>query len=604
MGKPRGSIGNIENKKKIKSGYRVIMSPPGEEDQYYQTFKFADYDNDEEATLRKAEEFRYEQSELWGTTRNKLRYLDRDTIEVKLTQDKVMKTDAKFIDEVQKYTLETKAKQEDGKIRYYAVCDNKGHTFPFTNLICDFISIKYINADPLDLRLVNLKEMRNLDKAANKVNIDNSYEDKLPVFNTNDKMTLYNKHLCKCACCTNILVQMNADSFDNVKYNSEIYNILNPGSIKLNNQIYKKPLAYDSEIRVRERIRLFLEFKKLVESKQGKVISNDPLSYIDAHEKIPIMCKNEHPFKCCLNNLQKGRWCPHCDLHTGELISKCAIEFLLQEQFIKIRPDWLKNESGNNLEIDAYCDKLKLGLEYQGIQHYKYVQHFHRTMENFEKRKRYDELKKKLCEENDVTLIEVPYTVQEKDICRNIYNKLIALGFQIPEDQVDKFNINDIYDVDTKTEELRKKIESRGGKLMEGQYLFLDSIITFMCDKGHLYTTKVKYVLYGSWCATCGYVVDDDRKNKISLKMIERFKTEEGKKEKQLSHAKRSETMKKQKEEIRANITHKKCTKPECELKGQLQPVDNFCKKAAAVDGYQSWCKTCTLLNKKKVRLV
>ena len=44
-------------------------------------------------------------------TRNKIRYLDKNTIEVKLTQDKIMKTDSKFIKEVEKYPINVKSKK-------------------------------------------------------------------------------------------------------------------------------------------------------------------------------------------------------------------------------------------------------------------------------------------------------------------------------------------------------------------------------------------------------------------------------------------------------------------------------------------------------------
>jgi hypothetical protein len=73
--------------------------------------------------------------------------------------------------------------------------------------------------------------------------------------------------------------------------------------------------------------------------------------------------------------------------------------------------------------------------------------------------------------------------------------------------------------------------------------------------------------------------------------------TDEGKLNKQQSHKKRSETMKKEKEKIRKNIKSKICRKCETE-----KTIDNFLKKTDAKDGLQPYCKECTSKNKCKWR--
>src|SRR5579884_2904756 len=52
-------------------------------------------------------------------------------------------------------------------------------------------------------------------------------------------------------------------------------------------------------------------------------------------------------------------------------------------KFGPIRPDFLKNVTGYNLELDCYCEELKLAVEFQGKQHYEYVQFFHKNKENY-----------------------------------------------------------------------------------------------------------------------------------------------------------------------------------------------------------------------------
>ena len=49
-------------------------------------------------------------------------------------------------------------------------------------------------------------------------------------------------------------------------------------------------------------------------------------------------------------------------------------------------------------------------------QHYEYVPYFHKNKEAFYNQKYRDELKKRMCKDNGIVLIEVPYTVKEQDI--------------------------------------------------------------------------------------------------------------------------------------------------------------------------------------------
>jgi hypothetical protein len=90
----------------------------------------------------------------------------------------------------------------------------------------------------------------------------------------------------------------------------------------------------------------------------------------------------------------------------------------------------------------------------------------------------------------------------------------------------------------------------------------------------------------------------DETKVKISKTLSEYFTSDAGKENVKKSHQKRSETMKKERDKIREEITDKKCGN--CD---ETKTVDNFCKKAAAKDGYQTWCKSCVNLKKIEKRL-
>lgn len=96
--------------------------------------------------------------------------------------------------------------------------------------------------------------------------------------------------------------------------------------------------------------------------------------------------------------------------------------------FPKCRPDFLRNEitGGHNLELDCFNADLKIGIEYNGEQHYRYIPYFHKTKDTFYNTKYRDDIKKRLCNENGVRLIVVPYTVEDiKSYLRMELQKLI-----------------------------------------------------------------------------------------------------------------------------------------------------------------------------------
>ena len=112
--------------------------------------------------------------------------------------------------------------------------------------------------------------------------------------------------------------------------------------------------------------------------------------------------------------------------------SRCrdVLEDYFGVEFNKIRPDFLRNpETGRNMEIDMFNEELGLGLEYNGSQHYHFNPFWHQNEEGFEKQKYRDKLKMRLCKENNVNIIVVPYNVPYDEIKPYILEKLEALGY-------------------------------------------------------------------------------------------------------------------------------------------------------------------------------
>ena len=96
-----------------------------------------------------------------------------------------------------------------------------------------------------------------------------------------------------------------------------------------------------------------------------------------------------------------------------ELCKKILEEDLFPgKKFETYRPNFLKREkTGRNLEIDLYNPELKLGVEFNGSQHYIMTPQFHKSGKGFKSSLIRDELKKKRCKTVGVTLIVIPFTI-------------------------------------------------------------------------------------------------------------------------------------------------------------------------------------------------
>jgi len=93
-----------------------------------------------------------------------------------------------------------------------------------------------------------------------------------------------------------------------------------------------------------------------------------------------------------------------------ERICRKYFEEIFEQKFPKIRPKWLKSDK-YPLELDGYCENLKLAFEYQGIQHYE-SGHFNDSKDDLNKRNKIDDLKIEICKNNNISLIQISYQIK------------------------------------------------------------------------------------------------------------------------------------------------------------------------------------------------
>ncbi len=131
--------------------------------------------------------------------------------------------------------------------------------------------------------------------------------------------------------------------------------------------------------------------------------------YKNARTKLEFICCNNHVFKMRIDCVKIGQWCPYCSEYKSEKYIRSVFEKLTNKIFVKARPKWLINIQTNwNLELDGFDEETKIAFECQGGQHYKFIEIFHKTKEDFEYQQYKDNLKKELCKINNINLICVP----------------------------------------------------------------------------------------------------------------------------------------------------------------------------------------------------
>jgi hypothetical protein len=136
--------------------------------------------------------------------------------------------------------------------------------------------------------------------------------------------------------------------------------------------------------------------------------------------------------------------CKHCSFRNftqkqscGEKRCRDWLEQKFARKFDRVRPDWLKNpESGRNLELDCFNEELGLAVEFNGIQHYKYTSIFHKNKAEFLYSLKKDMLKKKLCLENNVHLVVVPYWIRDVERFLEIETTSVTNSFKYSKNEI------------------------------------------------------------------------------------------------------------------------------------------------------------------------
>jgi len=118
-------------------------------------------------------------------------------------------------------------------------------------------------------------------------------------------------------------------------------------------------------------------------------------------------CSSEWEAKIASRN--NGSGCPECNESKGEKRCKEVfnyknIYYIPQKEF-----DGLLGLGNGNLSYDFCLSQYNLLIEYQGVQHEKYIKGFHKSIKDFEKQLEHDRRKREYAFKNGYNFLEIWY---------------------------------------------------------------------------------------------------------------------------------------------------------------------------------------------------
>jgi hypothetical protein len=249
------------------------------------------------------------------------------------------------------------------------------------------------------------------------------------------------------------------------------------------------------------------EMRQIASDRGGECLSEE---YVGSHSKLEWKCTNNHTWEATPTDIKSDKWCPYCSSGISERVCRKTFENIFQKDFPKTKPQWLINSRGNRMELDGYCDSLNIAFEYQGIQHFRRKDIFHINDGEFNQRRRDDELKRQLCRNKEVTLIEVPYYVKYKDMFNYIIGELQKNGIELPNIPIDAYDYQTyegVYDPKNLLE-FQEIAKSRGGECLSESYMGIDEKMRWRCDKGHVWEATPYHIKHrNQWCPECAGIV-------------------------------------------------------------------------------------------------
>ena len=220
------------------------------------------------------------------------------------------------------------------------------------------------------------------------------------------------------------------------------------------------------------------ELQEIAISRGGKLLSTE---YKNVDTSYEFVCSRGHKFSAAFKSVvNRGTWCSRCNKGSkSEEICRATFEQIFGFEFPKVRPKWLRNSRTNQMEIDGYCDELKIGFEYQGIQHFG--KQFYGT--SLEKRIADDKVKEKSCKENGVHLFIIDYRMEYLEFSSQILKQALEFGMNVSSfDFTQPIDINKAYIRDDRMPILIELLKTKKITVLSTKWIGVKDKYEFRCD--------------------------------------------------------------------------------------------------------------------------
>ncbi|MDR3550574.1 MAG: hypothetical protein P4L31_04115 [Candidatus Babeliales bacterium] len=278
---------------------------------------------------------------------------------------------------------------------------------------------------------------------------------------------------------------------------------------KLCKQEKLRPKKYNRDLLVR-----------LAASCGGILLSEEV--YQNTKQKHKWQCSDGHEFSRSLDDILCARsFCPYCFQRGGmrEQYIRELFCFLFDSPFERTRKlSWLVNQQGRKMELDGYSPSFALAFEHNGQQHYEIDGYFMTHKDQLHKRRLDDEDKLRLCKENDVALIVIPFLISLKEIQSYVLVELIKIGIEPPNIETFLPGIQSV----KMLEKLQNYAANLGGRLLSNKYLGSGEKHSWQCKSSEHppFSMAPSSVFSGSWCGRCANEKSSES-YKISTKQLQ-----------------------------------------------------------------------------------
>ena len=255
------------------------------------------------------------------------------------------------------------------------------------------------------------------------------------------------------------------------------------------------------------------DLKQIVEKRGGTLLT---LDYTGVDGSYDFLCNLGHANRNRFKKIEMGQWCPTCNKHSkSEEITRTILENLFGAKFPKRRPSWLRNSRGRQMELDGFAEGIGVAFEYQGAQHFL-GSTLYKT--DLDQRKKDDETKIQLCQENGIVLLVYSYLDKFEDFHDITNLQLQQAGRIIELDFAKDIDFQSAYIRDDRLEELRTLLEPKKIKVLSSKWTTVDHHYEFQCQVcKSTFKAKANSYFNSRRVAGCDYCNRQKPRNKLSL---------------------------------------------------------------------------------------